>query len=218
MNQERFERYLSICQRTIYHEPDTPNFHNKIIDMILDDVILKESMPSDSIILDIGCGSGYFMQRMVNGGYTNVHGIAYDDQDIQECQTKGLSASKQDFTFTDFPDSHSDFIWCRHAIEHSPFPLFTLMEFNRIAKMGSSVYIEVPAPDVDRKHEWNSNHYSIMGLEMWKALAEYAGFHIKWHYTHNFQLKDEIADGIFVDQNEVFFSLMLTKARELPDV
>jgi hypothetical protein len=52
------------------------------------------------------------------------------------------------------------------------------------------VYVEVPAPDCDRKHEFNPNHYSILGAQMWGALFQKAGFTITQANEQNLELFD----------------------------
>ena len=87
-------------------------------------------------------------------------------------------------------DATVDLIWCRHCLEHSVYPLFTLYEFHRLLRNGGQVYVEVPAPDCDRKHEFNPNHYSVMGAQMWGALFQKAGFTITQANEQNLELFD----------------------------
>jgi len=35
-----------------------------------------------------------------------------------------------------YHDESVDFIFLRHALEHSPYPIFSLMEYNRVLKQG----------------------------------------------------------------------------------
>ena len=39
-----------------------------------------------------------------------------------------------DQSFLDFADDYFDFVWCRHCLEHSIFPYFTLQEIYRVIK------------------------------------------------------------------------------------
>jgi SAM-dependent methyltransferase len=214
---DRLETYLSWIHNTVYHEPDTPNFHNQIIDRVINEIILPLGLPRESRILDMGCGSGYFMVKMNELGYGNIVGVTMDDDDIKECRAKGLDVIKQDMTFSDFPTGEFDLLFCRHAIEHSAFPLLTLCEFNRITKAGGTVYIEVPSPNQDRKHEDNQNHFSIMGDKMWSSLFKRVHFKIDVANAFTFSLQDEIADNIFVDQTETFLIYKLTKESNIID-
>ena len=212
---EKFDRWMNFIYKTVYHEPDTPKFHQVLIDKVIHDIVLPLDLDKDCTVYDIGCGSGYFMEKMREEGYANLTGLTMDDDDIAICNSKQLTALKQDFTFSDLASDSADLIFCRQAIEHSMFPMLTLLEFNRIAKLGSKIYIEVPAPDMDRKHEDNLNHFSIMGLKMWKALFDRAGFFVDYAEPYDFGITDEIASGIFVDQKERFYVCLLTKTADI---
>ncbi len=80
-----------------------------------------------------------------------------------------------DQSFLDFEDESFDFIWCRHCIEHSVFPYFTLSEIFRVLKSKGYLYIEVPAPETSCKHQANKNHYSVLGKQMWLELFKRTG-------------------------------------------
>ena len=219
MDQEylKFIRFIQSVRDTVYHEPETPNFHNKIIDSVINDIVLPLDLPKDSAILDVGCGSGYFMRAMRELGYTDITGITLNDEDIVECDKDNLKTLKSDFTFIDLPDQSVDFIFCRHSLEHSVFPFFTLIEYNRLLKQDASIYIEVPAERTDRKHEDNGNHYAIMGNEMWSSLFLRAGFDVEYIKAFTFDLTDD-QNGILVNQKEKFYLCMLTKKVDVYNV
>jgi SAM-dependent methyltransferase len=211
---KRFRQYQSILQDTVYHEPESIDFHNKMIDELHKQVIMPMSLPYDANILDVGCGSGYWLEKMRDSGYEHLTGITLDDDDIQICKERGVNVVKSDFTFTDFADDSFGFIFCRHAIEHSPYPIMTLMEFNRILKQDGHLYIEVPAPDQDRKHEENLNHFSIMGAKMWVNLIKRAGFDVQWFQELDLELQDRI-DFVTVDQKEKWYCCVAKKSHDV---
>jgi hypothetical protein len=91
------------------------------------------------------------------------------------------------------------------------------MEFNRVLKQGSKIYIEVPAPDCDRKHEFNLNHYSILGHNQLAALLQRTGFNIDSFNNLEFDLN--IADPSDPEKKqtakEKYYCIVATKARPL---
>ena len=87
----------------------------------------------------------------------------------------GVSA---DMSFLEFDECLFDLVWCRHTLEHSVFPYFTLCEIYRFLKPGGVFYIEVPAPDTSSLHETNLNHYSVFTKKMWESLILRSGFKI----------------------------------------
>ena len=108
--------------------------------------------------------------------------------DVAVCRDQGFDVTEMDMSDLDFEDGSFDFIWCRHALEHSIFPMFTLSEFNRLLTAGGGVYVEVPAPETTAKHESNPNHYSVMGKTMWQHLFTRAGFEQVWANDINIPL------------------------------
>jgi SAM-dependent methyltransferase len=140
--------------------------------------------------------------------------------DIKICESKGHAIKKYDLSFLPqkdgYYDESVDFIFIRHALEHSPYPIFSLMEYNRILKQGSKIYIEVPAPDCERNHELNPNHYSILGSSQLGALLIRCGFNIEKFNNLEFDLNVPTGDG---DEStiakEKYYCIVATKARPL---
>jgi hypothetical protein len=86
------------------------------------------------------------------------------------------------------------------------------MEYNRILKQDSKIYIEVPAPECERKHEWNLNHYSILGPSQLIALLQRTGFDIDKFQTMEFDLSiGEDTEKV----REQFYCVVATKKRSL---
>jgi SAM-dependent methyltransferase len=116
-----------------------------------------------------------------------------------------------------YDDESVDFIFLRHALEHSPYPIISLMEYNRVLKQGSKIYIEVPAPDCERKHEYNLNHYSILGGAQLTALLDRTGFTVDKFDIVELDLLDTPRDS---DQEptkykEQYYCILATKTRPL---
>jgi SAM-dependent methyltransferase len=135
-------------------------------------------------VLDVGCGQGLALEHFAALGLDTVGINLGTDADI--CRAKGFKVRGMDQSFLDFADEAFDFLWCRHILEHSVFPLFTLSEYRRVVKPGGYVYIEVPAPDTACRHQTNVNHYSVLGKSMWQSLFERVGFALERAFDINF--------------------------------
>lgn len=138
-------------------------------------------------VLDIGCGQGIALAQFQRLGMTAV-GLTLGS-DCQVCRDKGFEAYEMDQNFIAFESASFDFLWCRHVLEHSIAPLFTLSEYHRLVKPGGRVYVEVPAPDTSAHHETNPNHYSVLTASAWLSLFPRAGFTVLRHQVLNFTLR-----------------------------
>src|SRR5206468_3519217 len=99
--------------------------------------------------------------------------------DYEVCRAKGLHVRQMDQNFIDFADCEFDLLWCRHVLEHSFAPLFTLTEYRRITKPTGLAYVEVPAPETSAHHEANPNHYSVFTHAVWLSLFRRTGFTVE---------------------------------------
>lgn len=189
MDQLKFEKYRKQALSTVYSEPDTPEFHTPLIKGVVDLFLPLMELSTGSRIIDIGCGQGAFMEYMRQKGFNDLLGVTLSPEDASACEQKGFLSLQCDFSDLYVENNSVDLIWCRHALEHSPYPVFSLMEFNRVVKMGKYVYVEVPAPNLDdRNHEGNANHYSVLGDRMWVNLFQRTGFQIIQYNQSEFSL------------------------------
>jgi len=204
------------------HDEGDSQLHRVMTEQAVKTYVDPLNLPKESVILDLGCGPGYFLDEMKSRGYTNLTGVTLSPGDIKTCEDKGHVIKKYDLSFLSqkegYYDESVDFIFLRHALEHSPYPIFSLMEYNRVLKQGSKIYIEVPAPDCERQHEFNPNHYSILGSAQLAALLTRCGFNID-------RFNDLVFDITLPDPNnpdaepkkiqEKYYCILVTKARPL---
>ncbi len=203
----------------IYDEGES-QFHQQLTSQVVETYFDPLELPKDSIILDLGCGPGYFLDEMKKREYTNVVGVTLSPGDVSLCESKGHTIKKYDLSFIPqsdgYYDESVDFIFLRHALEHSPYPIISLMEYNRLLKQGSKIYIEVPAPDCERKHENNLNHYSILGSSQLLALLVRAGFDVDKFDKIDFDLAIGVnEDGSKNEVHEQYYCIIATKRRPL---
>ena len=126
-------------------------------------------------VLDVGCGQG-FCQEIFEELGLEYTGITLGE-DYQIAKASGKNVLRADFTFMDiFPDDSFDVIFSRHSLEHSPMPLLTLMEFERVAKTYLCLVLPRPA-----YFTWaGRNHYSLMSVSQARFLLGRAGWTPIW--------------------------------------
>jgi SAM-dependent methyltransferase len=173
----------------VYAEGESP-FHRDITQDVVTRFIDPLNLPKHAEILDLGCGPGYFLDAMKQRDFTNVTGVTLSTDDIDTANKKQHRVVRSDMNFLSNRDESVDMLFCRHSLEHSPFPYITLLEYNRVLRPNGYLYIEVPAPDGERPHEENRNHYSILGRSMWLSLLKRSGFDVTW-YDYEFPIMME---------------------------
>ncbi|MBP2291349.1 class I SAM-dependent methyltransferase [Azospirillum rugosum] len=168
----RLDDFLRKIRKDVYPEPQHP-MHTTITQRMIDHLFGKYP-EANGRILDVGCGQGAALEEFRKRGAQPV-GIALGE-DCEICRANGFDVHEMDQSFLDFPDRSFDTVWCRHALEHSVLPHFTLHGFHRVLRPGGYLYVEVPAPDTACRHQENQNHYSVMGPSMWVELIKRNGF------------------------------------------
>jgi len=179
----RFTDFLTRLREDIY--PELPSQqHSDITRQMWERVRGIVRLEPGARVLDVGCGQGLALELFRAAGLSAV-GITIGQDDLAACQARGFDVAEMDQSFLEYEAGSFDLIWCRHALEHSVAPYFTLSEFSRVLSPGGTLYVEVPAPDTPCHHELNPNHYSVLGQSAWLSLMERAGF--------------ELVDGIRID-------------------
>ncbi|MDB5417418.1 MAG: Methyltransferase type 11 [Phenylobacterium sp.] len=170
---QRLDAFLGKLHGDIYPETPTEG-HSTISREMFSRLQQQLPLPPAAAVLDVGCGQGVGLELFKAAGLQPL-GITLGP-DVEACRAKGLEVLEMDLSFLDFEDGRFDLVWCRHALEHSVFPFFTLSEMHRVLKPGGVLYVEVPAPDTSCRHQTNPNHYSVLGRSMWMELIRRTGF------------------------------------------
>lgn len=199
--QLKLKFYYDHVLTQVYAEGESA-FHKDITQDVVKRFVDPLNVPKTAKILDLGCGPGYFLDTMKAQGYTDVTGLTMSTEDFDANTAKGNSVQRSDMNFLADRDETVDMLFCRHSLEHSPFPYITLLEYNRVLKPNGHLYIEVPQPDCERPHEDNRNHYSILGRSMWLNLLKRTGFDVTWY---DYEVPIQYPDGTqFLEKYYIF--------------
>jgi SAM-dependent methyltransferase len=95
-------------------------------------------------ILDLGCGTGWFLREMRDKGWDS-YGVEINSAAAELGRKKaGLNIKAGTLRQADFPEDYFDYVRANHSFEHISCPSETLVEIRRILRPGGRLLIGVP--------------------------------------------------------------------------
>jgi 2-polyprenyl-3-methyl-5-hydroxy-6-metoxy-1,4-benzoquinol methylase len=110
-------------------------------------VVFDELLPGQcgsKLVLDAGCGTGWFSARASEEGATVISvdlGIRLLAQKAQKCDSSGVAASVCDLPF---PAATFDVVISSEVIEHTNDPARAVSEMSRVLRPGGCLALTVP--------------------------------------------------------------------------
>lgn len=141
----------------------------------------------EGVVLDVGCGQGFCQPFFEEIGLT-YQGVTLGE-DYQKARAAGRNVREADMSFLPWPGGSFGLIFARHVLEHSPFPVITLMEWRRVIRPKGLLALIAPTPEF-----WThrgANHYSVLAEDHltwmldrsgWRVLETYKTFNT--HHPH----------------------------------
>jgi len=199
----RFDERLDRLNRDVYAQPPDGGhtaWAEAALAWLLEKVYPGMGRPVGRV-LDVGCGQGFMCERFEQAGL-GWTGVAIGE-DVLRAQSHlaetGRSTDKvqeADMSFLPFEGASFDLVFARHVLEHSPFPILTLMEWRRMVQFGGWLCLIAPAP-----HYWKyrgRNHYSVAPKELLKWWLMRGG----WNPIHEVTFDNR--DPLFLKHLEVY--------------
>jgi len=139
--------------------------------------------PVDSLILDLGCGRGEWLELLRDNGY-RARGIDLNRVVIEQCQSRGLEVVEGDVIayLQSMPDESVAVITGFHIIEHLPFEILVklLNEAFRVLRHRGLVIFETPNPANvlvgSCNFYFDPTHRNPLPSLMTQFLVQYCGF------------------------------------------
>lgn len=165
------EQYLNKLLGDIYPQPPDRG-HQTMLELVCHEWLSK--VTDLNSILDVGCGQGQaFPVLQEYAG--RVEGVTLGtDADI--CRREGYQVYNADMSFLPYRDGEFDLIFARHVLEHSPMPLLTLMEWQRVSKQ----WMLLVMPNPDHYGYSGQNHYYVLHRNQIGNLLTVSGWLVLW--------------------------------------
>jgi len=164
---------------------------------------IKELVPSQSIVLEVGCNSGGLLRLIRNEKNIVAYGIEINPKLAKIAQQKGIIAVNGDAEKLPYKDGFFDVCMVTEVLEHLYDDIACFKEMMRVLKKGGLFISTVPHPDgfiVKKrsleKHIYHVRNYSVseykkllkLGLKKVKIVNIYS-------LTANKDINDEKIDS-----------------------
>ena len=156
---------------------------NRRLEVYLPRLREAQIAPGDSLILDLGCGRGEWLELLRDNGY-RARGIDLNRVVIEQCQSRGLDVLEGDVIayLQSMPDESVAVITGFHIIEHLPFEILVklLNEAFRVLRHRGLVIFETPNPANvlvgSCNFYFDPTHRNPLPSLMTQFLGQYCGF------------------------------------------
>jgi 2-polyprenyl-3-methyl-5-hydroxy-6-metoxy-1,4-benzoquinol methylase len=140
--------------------------------------LLNHSNPSNTRILDFGCGSGGVLRECITMGFLNVKGMDTSTECIESARARGITC---ELLTRDLPalENEYDFILCLDVLEHLENDQAYLELFKSGLHENGKILITVPAHSfLWSPHDVFNHHFRRYSRKSLIRLAEGSGLKI----------------------------------------
>jgi len=145
--------YRELLDDIYYQENDEG--HTRMSSKFIHEFLLSK-LGKGIRLLDLGCGTG-FMQPIIENTGASYTGISWNDKEITKGKKYDYNIYMMDFSFLSYPDNSFEILFSRHSLEHSLFPILTLMEWHRV----SNKWLALVMPNPNHFGFVGKNHYNV---------------------------------------------------------
>jgi methionine biosynthesis protein MetW len=102
----------------------------------VDQEIIAGWIANESSVLDLGCGDGALLTRLINEKQVRAQGIEFNEQAIHACVAAGLSVFQEDIDtgLSEYGDQSFDYVVLNQTFQQVKKPAFVLHEALRVGK------------------------------------------------------------------------------------
>jgi methionine biosynthesis protein MetW len=101
--------------------------------------VLEQEIPQGASVLDLGCGSGELLARLIERRGVRGQGIELAPEAVSDCIARGVPVIQSDLDegLKGFPDGSFDFVVLEETLQTLRRPLGILQEMLRVGRRGA---------------------------------------------------------------------------------
>lgn len=145
--------YYSGYGTTHYLSPITIKRYNEWLDEF-------EVYRETGNILDVGCGSGFFLEEAKKRGW-HVYGTEFSDELVAICRSKSISMSQGSLNERTFDNLQFDVVISIEVLEHINNPVEEMQHIRRLLRPGGLFYCTTPNFNGISRY-WLGDKYNII--------------------------------------------------------
>lgn len=182
---------INYCQDYENSQAHSAKFLSHMKDVL---EILKTESPKGSLIVEVGCGKGDFVELIQNDGYFNVKGFDASYEGSNRAIEKRYLSPKDKIT--------ADMVVLRHVLEHVQQPHVFLTMLSSIFE-SAKIYIEVPNYDwiLENKTYFDITYEHVNYFSQTSLQSLFYKDHTKYGLLFDNQYHYVISDLLSVNQS-----------------
>ncbi len=104
----------------------------------IDHSIILDLVPSGARVLDLGCGDGALLEKLVRQKGVTGRGVEISEEGVRECIARGLTVLQGDIDqgLRDYPDRSFDYVILNQTLQAVRKPDVVLGEMLRVGRKG----------------------------------------------------------------------------------
>lgn len=168
--------YEKLAERDYYYMADKWEFHEA--------VSLLADQPRETSVLEIGCGSGAFLDIARQAGLCNVRGIELSDAAMRSCIDRGHRVTDRMIEELAGDGERFETIVAFQVLEHVPDPAAFLRAASQALAPGGRLIVTTPNREAfARRYQWNlldlpPHHMSRWDEAAYQKLASHVGLRL----------------------------------------
>lgn len=142
------------------------------------DALIEREIPRGASVLDLGCGSGELLERLIRKRGVRGQGIELDAGQVMSCVARGVPVFQSDLDagLSGFPNHRFDFVVLEETLQTLHKPLDMLAEMLRV---GRTCIVSFP----------NFGHWRVrLALSLHGRMPVTPRLPHRWHNTPNIHL------------------------------